>query len=55
MSASPRAAAGTQQTFNRLEAEIAALREKHAAIREASAALLPAILERGGRVPLTGS
>lgn len=36
----------TQQSFNRLQAEIAALKAKHAAIRQANAALLPATLER---------
>lgn len=35
-----------QQTFERLQAEIAALKTKHAAIRQANAALLPATLER---------
>lgn len=35
-----------QQTFDRLQAEIAALKAKHVAIREANAALLPANLER---------
>lgn len=37
---------GTQSAFVRLQAEIAALKAKHAAIREANAALLPATLER---------
>jgi len=36
----------TQQTFDRLQAEIAALKAKHTAIRAANAALLPATLER---------
>jgi type I restriction enzyme S subunit len=36
----------TQKTFNQLQAEIAKLKAKHAAIREANAALLPATLER---------
>jgi type I restriction enzyme S subunit len=36
----------TQQTFERLQAEVAALKTKHAAIREANAALLPATLEQ---------
>ncbi len=36
----------TQQTFDRLQVEIAALKAKHTAIREANAALLPATLER---------
>lgn len=35
-----------QQTFDRLQAEVAALKAKHAALREANAALLPATLER---------
>jgi type I restriction enzyme S subunit len=35
-----------QQTFDRLQAEVAALKTKHAAIRQANAALLPATLER---------
>jgi len=36
----------TQQTFDRLQAEVAALKSKHTAIRAANAALLPATLER---------
>ena len=36
----------TQQAFNHLQAEIAALKAKHTAIREANAVLLPATLER---------
>ena len=36
----------TQQTFDRLQAEVAGLKAKHAAIRQANAALLPATLER---------
>ena len=35
-----------QRSFERLQAEIAALKAKHIAIREANAALLPATLER---------
>lgn len=35
-----------QQTFDRLQTEVAALKVKHTAIREANAALLPATLER---------
>lgn len=35
-----------QQTFDRLQADVAALKAKHAAIRDANAALLPATLER---------
>jgi hypothetical protein len=36
----------TQKAFNRLQAEVAALKAKHAAIRQGNAALLPATLER---------
>ena len=36
----------TQQTFDRLQIEVAALKAKHAAIRQANAALIPATLER---------
>jgi type I restriction enzyme S subunit len=36
----------TQQSFERLQAEVAALKAKHFAIRQANAALLPATLER---------
>lgn len=35
-----------QQYFDRLQVEIAALKAKHTAIRQANAALLPATLER---------
>lgn len=35
-----------QQPFDRLQAEVAALKANHAAIRQANAALLPATLER---------
>jgi len=35
-----------QKTFDRLQAEVAALKARHTAIREANAALLPATLER---------
>lgn len=35
-----------QQSFDHLQAEVAALKEKHTAIRTANAALLPATLER---------
>lgn len=35
-----------QQTFDRLQADVAALKARHAAIRQANAALLPATLER---------
>lgn len=44
-----------QQTFDRLQAEIAALKAKHTAIREANAALLPATLERVFGVDHTGT
>jgi type I restriction enzyme S subunit len=37
---------GAQQTFDRMQANVAALKAKHAAIRQANAALLPATLER---------
>lgn len=42
----PTPALGVQQIFDRLQAEISALKAKHTAIREANAALLPATLER---------
>ena len=42
----PTPSLAVQQTFDRLQAEIAALKAKHTAIREANAALLPATLER---------
>ena len=35
-----------QQSFDRLQAEVAALKAKHAAIRQTNAALIPATLER---------
>ena len=35
-----------QQTFDRLQADVAALKARHAAIRQANAALIPATLER---------
>ena len=35
-----------QQTFARLQSEVAALKAKHSAIREANAELVPATLER---------
>lgn len=44
-----------QQTFNRLQAEVAALKAKHAAIRQANAALIPATLERVFGVEHTGA
>lgn len=37
---------GEQQAFGRLQAEVFALKAKHAAIREGNAALMPATLER---------
>lgn len=42
----PMPALTTQQTFDRLQVEVATLKAKHAAIRNANAALLPATLER---------
>ena len=42
----PVPALAAQQTFDRLQADVAALKAKHAAIRQANAALLPATLER---------
>ncbi len=42
----PVPAMAAQQTFVRLQADVAALKAKHAAIRRANAALLPATLER---------
>lgn len=42
----PVPALSAQQSFDRLQADIAALKAKHAAIRQANAALLPATLER---------
>jgi len=42
----PMPALAVQQTFDRLQAEVATLKAKHAAIREANAALVPATLER---------
>jgi len=42
----PTPSLATQQTFDRLQAEVAALKAKHTAIRAANAALLPATLER---------
>lgn len=42
----PMPSLAVQQTFDRLQAEVAALKAKHTAIREANAALLPATLER---------
>lgn len=42
----PTPSLAVQQTFDRLQAEIAALKAKHTAIRKANAALIPATLER---------
>jgi type I restriction enzyme S subunit len=42
----PVPALAVQQTFDRLQAEVGALKSKHAAIRQANAALQPATLER---------
>jgi type I restriction enzyme S subunit len=42
----PMPSLAVQQTFDRLQGEVAALKSKHRAIREANAALLPATLER---------
>lgn len=42
----PTPSLAVQQTFDRLQAEIATLKAKHTAIREANTALLPATLER---------
>lgn len=42
----PVPALAAQQTFVRLQADVAALKAKHAAIRQANAALIPATLER---------
>ena len=42
----PMPSLAVQQTFDRLQAEIAALKARHTAIRQANAALIPATLER---------
>lgn len=42
----PVPALAMQQTFDRLQADVAALKAKHAAIRQANAMLIPATLER---------
>lgn len=42
----PMPSLAVQHTFDRLQAEIAALKAKHTAIRQANAALIPATLER---------
>ena len=51
----PMPALAVQRTFDRLQAEIAALKAKHTAIRQANAALIPATLERVFGVKPTGS
>lgn len=51
----PTPALAVQRTFGRLQAEIAALKAKHTAIREANAALIPATLERVFGVEHTGA
>ncbi len=51
----PMPSLATQQTFDRLQAGIAALKAKHTAIREANAALIPATLERVFAVEPTGA
>jgi type I restriction enzyme, S subunit len=51
----PMPSLAVQQTFDRLQAEIAALKAKHTAIRQANAALIPATLERVFDVELTGA
>jgi len=42
----PMPSRAAQDTFDRLQAEVAALKAKHTAIRQANAALIPATLER---------
>lgn len=42
----PAPALAAQQTFDRLQADVAALKARHAVIRQANAALIPATLER---------
>lgn len=44
-----------QQTFDRLQAEVAALKAKHTTIRQANAVLIPATLERVFGVEPTGA
>lgn len=51
----PMPSLAVQQTFDRLQAEIAALKAKHTAIRQANAALVPATLERAFGVEPTGA
>lgn len=47
----PAPALAAQQTFDRLQADVAALKARHAVIRQANAALIPATLERITAVP----
>ena len=51
----PMPSLAVQHTFDRLQAEIAALKTKHAAIRQANAALIPSTLERVFGVGATGA
>ncbi len=51
----PMPSLAVQQTFDRLQAEIAALKAKHTAIRVANAALIPATLERVFAVEHSGA
>jgi Type I restriction modification DNA specificity domain len=51
----PMPSLAVQQTFDRLQAEIAALKAKHTAIRVANAALIPATLERVFAVEQSGA
>ena len=51
----PMPSLAVQHTFDRLQAEIATLKAKHTAIRQANAALIPATLERVFGVQPTGA
>jgi len=51
----PMPSLAVQHTFDRLQAEIAALKAKHTAIRQANAALIPSTLERVFGVEATGA
>lgn len=51
----PMPSLAVQHTFDRLQAEIAALKAKHTAIRQANAALIPSTLERVFGVEPTGA
>lgn len=51
----PMPSLAVQHTFDRLQAEIVALKAKHTAIRQANAALIPATLERVFGVEPTGA